>query len=389
MKQSRSRKSKLNMKRSRSRKSQRRRGGGKDEIEKIRYSDRYSDDKYEYRHVTLPPSIAKLIPKGRLLSEDEWRRFGIQQSRGWVHYELHRPEPNILLFRRPLENTKSSIVRAVEKETDDPFTAPLEAFAEEPLESTQGITGFDSEIIAFLKQKELKYPIKLDYAKQKDITLNMRSILIDWIVDVCLEYRIDIKTLHLCVSLFDRYTCLKVTIVRTKLQMTILAALLIAMKSEEVFPATVDNLVYIADNTFSHKELIKMETKMLEALKYEISYPTCIDFATYYHLVLKLSKQEISLSNYVMDYSLLDVNAYNYRPSLIAAASIYYALRVVKKEWTKKMKEVTEYSEEEVKAVLPAIVQWLANKDKYTAIMVKYLKGINSVVSSLPILNLK
>jgi cyclin-dependent kinase regulatory subunit CKS1 len=26
----------------------------------------------------------------------------VQQSRGWVHYEFHRPEPHILLFRREL-----------------------------------------------------------------------------------------------------------------------------------------------------------------------------------------------------------------------------------------------------------------------------------------------
>ena len=25
-----------------------------------------------------------------------------EQSRGWVHYAIHRPEPHILLFRRPL-----------------------------------------------------------------------------------------------------------------------------------------------------------------------------------------------------------------------------------------------------------------------------------------------
>lgn len=31
----------------------------------------------------------------------EWRNLGIQQSRGWVHYEVHKPEPHILLFRRP------------------------------------------------------------------------------------------------------------------------------------------------------------------------------------------------------------------------------------------------------------------------------------------------
>jgi cyclin-dependent kinase regulatory subunit CKS1 len=56
------------------------------------------------QHVILPPEVAKLCPKGRLLSEVEWRALGVQQSRGWVHYALHRPEPNVLLFRRPLEN---------------------------------------------------------------------------------------------------------------------------------------------------------------------------------------------------------------------------------------------------------------------------------------------
>lgn len=45
---------------------------------------------------------AKTIPKSRLLSENEWRSIGVQQSKGWQHYALHRPEPHILLFRRPL-----------------------------------------------------------------------------------------------------------------------------------------------------------------------------------------------------------------------------------------------------------------------------------------------
>eukprot|EP00727_Mastigamoeba_balamuthi_P014274 m51a1_g947 putative cyclin-dependent kinases regulatory subunit (76) ;mRNA; r:274553-274920 len=70
-------------------------------VDDICYSERYSDDVYEYRHVTLPADIAKLVPKGRLMSEAEWRALGVQQSPGWVHYEIHKPEPHILLFRRP------------------------------------------------------------------------------------------------------------------------------------------------------------------------------------------------------------------------------------------------------------------------------------------------
>jgi cyclin-dependent kinases regulatory subunit 2 len=89
----------------------------------IDYSDKYYDEQYEYRymsrrtlrfsHVTLPKELSKQIPSGQLLSEKEWRSLGIQMSLGWEHYATHkyilssvtdlfRPEPNILLFRRPL-----------------------------------------------------------------------------------------------------------------------------------------------------------------------------------------------------------------------------------------------------------------------------------------------
>eukprot|EP01134_Creolimax_fragrantissima_P008677 CFRG8645 len=66
----------------------------------ITYSDKYCDDIYEYRHVTLPQDLAANVPKGRLMNETEWRKLGIQQSRGWEHYMIHKPEPHMILFRR-------------------------------------------------------------------------------------------------------------------------------------------------------------------------------------------------------------------------------------------------------------------------------------------------
>ncbi|KAN0133640.1 CKS domain containing protein [Lactarius tabidus] len=82
----------------------------KEYIANIHYSDRYADDEFEYRHVILPKPLFKMIPKTyfspddpgvlRLLSEAEWRGIGITQSLGWEHYEVHAPEPHVLLFRR-------------------------------------------------------------------------------------------------------------------------------------------------------------------------------------------------------------------------------------------------------------------------------------------------
>ena len=68
----------------------------------IQYSDRYEDNAYEYRHVILPFKMSKNLPHPfRLLTEKEWRDLGVQQSPGWIHCAIHRPEPHILLFRRP------------------------------------------------------------------------------------------------------------------------------------------------------------------------------------------------------------------------------------------------------------------------------------------------
>ncbi|XP_063546860.1 cyclin-dependent kinases regulatory subunit-like [Cydia strobilella] len=66
----------------------------------IYYSDKYYDEEHEYRHVVLPKEMVKLVPKDHLMSEQEWRGIGVQQSEGWVHYMMHEPEPHVLLFRR-------------------------------------------------------------------------------------------------------------------------------------------------------------------------------------------------------------------------------------------------------------------------------------------------
>ncbi|XP_017847070.1 cyclin-dependent kinases regulatory subunit [Drosophila busckii] len=68
--------------------------------DQIQYSEKYFDDKFEYRHVILPPDLAKHVPKSHLMTETEWRNLGVQQSPGWVHYMMHTPEPHVILFRR-------------------------------------------------------------------------------------------------------------------------------------------------------------------------------------------------------------------------------------------------------------------------------------------------
>jgi cyclin-dependent kinase regulatory subunit CKS1 len=69
------------------------------------YSDRYCDNEYEYRHVILGSESYSRLPRGRLLTENEWRELGVQMSKGWIHYMIHKPDPNVLIFRRRLHPT--------------------------------------------------------------------------------------------------------------------------------------------------------------------------------------------------------------------------------------------------------------------------------------------
>lgn len=62
------------------------------------------------RHVILPKPLSKYVPTDRLMTEQEWRSLGVQQSIGWEHYMIHSPEPHVMLFRR-------------EKDYQDKYTA--------------------------------------------------------------------------------------------------------------------------------------------------------------------------------------------------------------------------------------------------------------------------
>ena len=96
---------------------------GGDIASRIEYSEKYLDEKNEYRHVILPRELAKQLPKNRLLNETEWRGIGVQQSRGWVHYAIHKPEPHILLFRRPLgcDPTTGKVDPALKKQAIEKY----------------------------------------------------------------------------------------------------------------------------------------------------------------------------------------------------------------------------------------------------------------------------
>lgn len=74
---------------------------------------------------------------------------------------------------------------------------------------------------------------------QSDLTHAMRSILVDWLVEVATEYKLISQTLFLSVNYIDRFLS-HVQIDRSKLQLVGITAMLVAAKYWEVRPHTCD-----------------------------------------------------------------------------------------------------------------------------------------------------
>jgi cyclin B len=77
----------------------------------------------------------------------------------------------------------------------------------------------------------------------------MWAILIDWLVEVHLKFKLVPETLYLTVSLIDRYLE-KVEVHWEKLQLVGVTAMLIASKYEEIYAPEVQDFVYITDKAY-------------------------------------------------------------------------------------------------------------------------------------------
>ena len=63
--------------------------------------------------------------------------------------------------------------------------------------------------------------------KQADINISMRSILIDWLVEVAEEYKLNSQTLYLTVNYIDRFLSY-MSVLRGKLQLVGTSCMLVA-----------------------------------------------------------------------------------------------------------------------------------------------------------------
>ncbi|CAK9185471.1 unnamed protein product [Ilex paraguariensis] len=216
---------------------------------------------------------------------------------------------------------------------------------------------------------------------QQDITQGMRSILIDWLVEVSEEYRLVPDTLYLTVNLIDRFLS-QMYIEKQKLQLLGVTCMLIASKYEQVCAPSAEEFCFITDNTYTKGEVLKMESRVLNFLGFQLSGPTTMKFLRRFiqaaQACYKVPCVELDfLANYLAELALVDYSFLKFLPSLIAASAVFLARWTLNQSdypWNPTLQHYTSYKASELKGTVLALqdLQHNTNGCSLNAIREKY-----------------
>ena len=90
----------------------------------------------------------------------------------------------------------------------------------------------------------------------------MRGLLLAWLVEVHIKFKLLPETLFITVNLIDRFTE-RVVVKRNEYQLVGVTAMLIASKLEEINPPLVATFEEITDNCYTRQQILQQEILIL------------------------------------------------------------------------------------------------------------------------------
>ncbi|PTB64116.1 A/B/D/E cyclin [Trichoderma citrinoviride] len=251
--------------------------------------------------------------------------------------------------------------------------ANIKSLDEEDLDDPLMVAEYANDIFDYLRELEVQSIPNPDYmSHQDDLEWKTRGILIDWLIEVHTRFHLLPETLFLAVNIIDRFLSEKV-VQLDRLQLVGITAMFIASKYEEVLSPHVENFKKIADDGFSEAEILSAERFILSTLNYDLSYPNPMNFLRRVSKADNYDIQSRTIGKYLTEISLLDHRFMVYRPSHVAAASMYLArLMLDRGEWDPTIAYYAGYTEDEVEPVVNLMVDYLARPPIHEAFFKKY-----------------
>ena len=245
------------------------------------------------------------------------------------------------------------------------------------------------DIYAHLRETEKVRRPNMRYLEdgtQSDINSQMRSILVDWLVEVAEEYKLVSDTLYLSVNYIDRVLS-SMPVQRSRLQLVGVSCMLVAAKYEEIYAPQVDEFVYITDNTYTRNEVIQMERKILDLLGFELTAPTGKHFLRRFIQSSEPDGKTELLANYLCELTLVEAKFLQYLPSKVAAACVFLANFTMKRQpWNSTIEHYTGYTLGEIAPVVAELHKLYKDspKSNLVAIREKYaatkFKSVSTIV---------
>ena len=174
-------------------------------------------------------------------------------------------------------------------------------------------------------EKNNKYKINPNYFNdQIDINQKMRTILIDWLVEVHYKLKFKEETFYTAIYIIDAYLSKKI-IQRYNLQLLGITSLFIASKIHEIFGGYIRDYSFFTNKTYNTKQIINMELDICNILCFNFLISTPISF---YQIIAKkegLDKDEYKykFGEFLIQSFLLNAESFKYNYSIISYSSIY------------------------------------------------------------------
>jgi len=206
------------------------------------------------------------------------------------------------------------------------------------------------EIYDFLRKKEAEDAIDPNYmSRQNHISAKMRTVLIDWMVEVQLKFRMTSETLYLSVNIVDKYLQ-KCEIKREQLQLLGVTAMLIASKFEEVIPIEINDFVYICENVCTAENIIKFEGEILRVIQWGLTSPCPLHFLRRYSKAAGSDGSLHTMSKYLLELSLGSYPMLKYLPSTQAAAAVLLTRKLTGRspDWPESVEYHSGYRKDEI-----------------------------------------
>ncbi|KAL9709903.1 G2/mitotic-specific cyclin [Leucoagaricus gongylophorus] len=255
----------------------------------------------------------------------------------------------------------------------DPENSPWDDLDADDVDDPLMVSEYVVDIFKYLRQVELTTMPNPHYMEsQKELAWKMRGILMDWLIQVHVRFRLLPETLFLCVNLIDRFLSARVVSL-AKLQLVGVTCLFIASKFEEIISPAVSNFLLCADSTYTESEILQAERYVLKTLDWNLSYPNPV------HYLRRVSKADgydvkvRTLAKYLLEISCLEWRLIAAPPSLMAAASIWLSrLALGYDQWTPNLAHYSGYPESALVPTANLMLNYILKPIRHESFHKKY-----------------